>query len=163
MGTLREAVKLEHREAERSKRGEANEQGRGRQATKRVTEYRAEADELRRELVDAEAARYMTPLPHANLISTDLSALSVILGGSDLRTQACALLHREAEAALRKGAAREAEALRASSEHLRTSLEAEQLARRSSEKELGASQTRWDKTSAVLDPQTAGRLNCRRV
>ena len=39
------------------------------------------------------------------------------------------LLDREAEAALRKGAAREAEALRASSEHLRTSLEAEQLAR----------------------------------
>ena len=72
-------------------------------------------------------------------------------------------MHREAEAALRKGAAREAEALRASSEHLRTSLEAEQLARRSSEKELGASQTRWDKTSAVLDPQAAGRLNCRRV
>ena len=50
--------------------------------------------------------------------------------------------HREAEAALRKGAARETEALRASSEHLRTSLEAEQLARRGSEKELGASQTR---------------------
>ena len=62
MGTLREAVKLEHREAERSKRGEANELGRGRQATKRVAEYRAEADELRRELVDAEAARYVTPL-----------------------------------------------------------------------------------------------------
>ena len=59
---------------------------------------------------------------------------------------------------LRKGAAREAEALRASSEHLRTSLEAEQLARRSSEKELGASQTRWDKTSAVLYPQTAGQM-----
>ena len=65
MGTLREAVKLEHREAERSKRGEANEQGRGRQATKRVAEYRAEADELRRELVDAETARYVRPPPPA--------------------------------------------------------------------------------------------------
>ena len=68
------------------------------------------------------------------------------------------MLRREAEAALRKGAAREAEALRASSEHLRTSLEAEQLARRGSEKELGASQTRWDKTSVVLYPQTAGQM-----
>ena len=70
VGTLREAVKLEHREAERSKRGEANEQGRGRQATKRVAEYRAEADELRRELADAETARYVPPPCSRPLISS---------------------------------------------------------------------------------------------
>ena len=70
MGTLREAVKLEHREAERSKRGEANELGRGRQATKRVAEYRAEADELRRELADAETARYVPPPSSRPLISS---------------------------------------------------------------------------------------------
>jgi DNA repair exonuclease SbcCD ATPase subunit len=55
--TLKEAVKLEQREAGRSKRAEVNQAGAGRQAQKHAAEYRAEAEELRRTLADTEAQR----------------------------------------------------------------------------------------------------------
>lgn len=55
--TLKEAVKLEQREAGRSKRAEATQAGAGRQAQMHAAEYRAEAEELRRLVADAEAQR----------------------------------------------------------------------------------------------------------
>ena len=55
--TLKEAVKLEQREAGRSKRAEATQAGAGRQAQMHAAEYRAEAEELRRLLADTEAQR----------------------------------------------------------------------------------------------------------
>ena len=55
--TLKEAVKLEQREAGRSKRAEALKGRDGKQAQKHAAEYRAEAEELRRTLADTEAQR----------------------------------------------------------------------------------------------------------
>lgn len=54
---LKEAVKLEQREAGRSKRAEATQAGAGRQAQMHAAEYRTEAEELRRALADTEAQR----------------------------------------------------------------------------------------------------------